>query len=286
MSNLLNVKSEREMIMNSASTTGFNTIILLTDFSDGARKAIKYAIDAFGDKVSYVLINTYYARTSSATLLDINDILSKESNQGLQKDLDWIRQSYPSLYLKIQMKSVFGTPVDAIKRMAKDKRNDLLVMGTTGATNSSSIFFGSVAERVIRTTVIPVLAIPKKSVYKGFNEIVLAADGKSSYTDVMLAPLTKFAKYFNSVIDVVSIKTDVNKADFSSIEKQLPGAKFSEIEGENIPLIVKGFCKSKRAKILTVLPRHTGFFERLFHHSVSKDLLMQADLPILALEKD
>jgi nucleotide-binding universal stress UspA family protein len=52
-----------------------------------------------------------------------------------------------------------GTPVDEINRAVDDHRIELIVMGTHGRTGIRHLIAGSVAERVVRSSKVPVLTI-------------------------------------------------------------------------------------------------------------------------------
>jgi nucleotide-binding universal stress UspA family protein len=52
-----------------------------------------------------------------------------------------------------------GTPVDEINRAVDDHRIDLVVMGTHGRTGLRHLMAGSVTERVVRSSKVPVLTI-------------------------------------------------------------------------------------------------------------------------------
>jgi nucleotide-binding universal stress UspA family protein len=54
---------------------------------------------------------------------------------------------------------VFGTPVDEINRAVDTEHADLVVMGTHGRTGFRHLVAGSVAERVVRSSKVPVLTI-------------------------------------------------------------------------------------------------------------------------------
>jgi nucleotide-binding universal stress UspA family protein len=55
---------------------------------------------------------------------------------------------------------VEGSPVREILRQAQDGRIDLLVMGTHGRSGFEALFLGSVTEKVLRSTHVPVLTVP------------------------------------------------------------------------------------------------------------------------------
>jgi nucleotide-binding universal stress UspA family protein len=55
---------------------------------------------------------------------------------------------------------VEGSPVREILRQAQDRHTDLLVMGTHGRSGFEALFLGSVTEKVLRSTHVPVLTVP------------------------------------------------------------------------------------------------------------------------------
>jgi nucleotide-binding universal stress UspA family protein len=52
-----------------------------------------------------------------------------------------------------------GRPIDEILRIAGDEKADLIVMGTHGRTGLRAVVTGSVTERVVRTSPVPVLTV-------------------------------------------------------------------------------------------------------------------------------
>ena len=64
---------------------------------------------------------------------------------------------------RVQGLIVHGTPADAICRIAKRLRADVIVIGTHGRTGLAHALLGSVAERVVRLAGRPVLTVPIRS---------------------------------------------------------------------------------------------------------------------------
>ena len=87
------------------------TILLLTDFSNNARNAIKYAIQAFGEDVDYILLNSYIISQPSITVVKEVDIILEKSQKGLINELDLIKSEFPeSLGIKITTLCKYGSP--------------------------------------------------------------------------------------------------------------------------------------------------------------------------------
>jgi nucleotide-binding universal stress UspA family protein len=85
------------------------------------------------------------------------EIYSKYEKQAAEV-VHGISQKYP--YDKLNKLAIEGIPFEAINDMAKKIKADLIIMGTHGRTGLGHLFVGSVAERVIRHSEIPVIVVP------------------------------------------------------------------------------------------------------------------------------
>ena len=81
--------------------------------------------------------------------------LEEETNQSMQKCLDRVNAAG----LKGEGMVVHGVPWQEIIDMAKNRHNDLIIMGTHGRTGIKHVLLGSVAEKVVRLAPCPVLVV-------------------------------------------------------------------------------------------------------------------------------
>lgn len=61
--------------------------------------------------------------------------------------------------LEVELVQVKGNPFGEIIQFAQEKKMDIIVMGTHGRTGIQHIMMGSVAEKVVRYSPIPVLTV-------------------------------------------------------------------------------------------------------------------------------
>ena len=111
----------------------------------GAKAALLFVIDK-----SQSLGNVDAGITHEEALI----ILKKEAEQTL----DELAQMYNGNEIMKFMPE--GNPDEDIIETAKDWNADLLVMGTHGRTGLKHLLMGSVAERVMRHSEIPVMIVP------------------------------------------------------------------------------------------------------------------------------
>ena len=79
--------------------------------------------------------------------------------EQISKKLDEFVKNNASSKINITTGIYEGIPHVEIIRSADENKADIIVMGTHGRTGLSHVLLGSVAERVIRTSSIPVLSI-------------------------------------------------------------------------------------------------------------------------------
>ena len=139
----------------------FNRIIVPTDDSDEAKKAVKKALymakHLGADVVTmYVIDTSFLARFPSP-----DDIMSFNWDKILQKEaldaLDKVEKMGKKMGVKVIKKMVEGIPDEEIIKEAK--KNDLIVMGSKGKTALDRILLGSVSEKVVHHAPCPVMIV-------------------------------------------------------------------------------------------------------------------------------
>jgi len=83
----------------------------------------------------------------------------KEILEGVERSISEFAEEHFSKYTNIKTKFVVGDAPDEIVNYAKTEGVNLIIMGTHGRKGLDRLFFGSVAEKVIKTSSVPVLSI-------------------------------------------------------------------------------------------------------------------------------
>jgi nucleotide-binding universal stress UspA family protein len=145
----------------------YKKVLFCTDFSENSDCAFDYAFGVAkrDESILYImhvtpvdpfnnsLVNTYF------TVKDLDKIRAK-----LRKDLD---KAFNDQYLsrikdktKVQVVIRAGREDEEILKFARKEKIDLITIGTHGRTGIEHAVFGSVAEKIIRRSPIPVFVIP------------------------------------------------------------------------------------------------------------------------------
>jgi nucleotide-binding universal stress UspA family protein len=138
-------------------------VLLPTDFSPSSAPAFRYAVEwAKAFEAQLTLLHVHSLQPG----LDIDvgiaqqfvDEQRKVAQQQLETLLAEARQHVPNASMEL----LAGLPSEFICQVAREKKCDLIVMGTHGWTGFNRVLFGSVAERVIQRAPCPVLSIPHR----------------------------------------------------------------------------------------------------------------------------
>lgn len=84
---------------------------------------------------------------------------SEEAMKGAQKTLDTVCEEQLQRCPNFQKKILLGDPAQEILKTIEFEKIDLVVMGTHGRKGLEAVFFGSVAENVVKKSPVPVLTI-------------------------------------------------------------------------------------------------------------------------------
>ena len=144
--------------MPRRATTRFRTVLVPYDFSPGAAAALRVA-GALAERergevrVLHVMPPAYPPhggplRPPAAAVHAAGRALHADATRALRRR-----------DVGIRTRVAIGQPVAAI--VAAAKAADCIVMGTRGRTGLAHLVLGSVAERVVRTSPVPVLTVPQ-----------------------------------------------------------------------------------------------------------------------------
>jgi nucleotide-binding universal stress UspA family protein len=141
------------------------TILVPTDFSDGALQALEYAIDLTraidAELIILFVVEPAYHGTGSdlySGSIDPSVILEEQQRIGAEQ-LSRLSRRLGKRAVRFRTLIETGTPHRIITQVAERLRTDLILMATHGRGGFSHLLMGSVTEKVIRTAPCPVLTL-------------------------------------------------------------------------------------------------------------------------------
>ncbi len=143
---------------------GFKRILVPTDFSDCAEYATDVAATiALRFEATVRLLHVHappiVAYPYAVTLAWPLDDLMAAAERAMARSLARVRERIPEADSVV----VEGDPARSILDTVEGSHADLIVMGTHGRRGLSRVLLGSVAEKVVRLSVVPVLTVSDKT---------------------------------------------------------------------------------------------------------------------------
>lgn len=142
-------------------------ILITTDLSTYSLAALEAGTaigTQFGSKLFllYVIESNHPLLPQHGEDVDVRAGHRKAEEQGRRRLCEFVRQHVgPDMHMSEVVR--VGSPVDEILRFAELEGVDVIVMATHGWTGLRHILMGSVAERVVRHSSIPVLTVKPES---------------------------------------------------------------------------------------------------------------------------
>lgn len=139
----------------------FKHVLVATDFSDNAKPAIDLAVEvARGSNAALTLVHvadvSAYAYSGMAmTAVDLITPVLEAAHEALDRALAELRKRVPEAKAILRQ----GITADEVVAAVGSVGADLVVIGTHGRTGMRHLVLGSVAEKVVRLSPVPVLTV-------------------------------------------------------------------------------------------------------------------------------
>ena len=269
-------------------------ILVPTDFSETANKARDYAIQlAQTLNAEIILLNSFHIPNLGdyeGALINLDYQIKEQAENQMKEQLKYVKLNYSNI--KFSEVITLGLVVDAIQDVCEKKKIDLIVMGTTGASGFIGNLLGSNTAALIGSVKTPIIAVPSKATINFPEKIVVATDLMESGENKIFNALKEIATNTKSTIDFLFIAN--GDEDENRKLQRLKAANFDEKFDANYhPFHIRNdeevedgileYIDKKEVDLLVLVARQRGFWEKLFHKSISKALVKQAKLPILVL---
>jgi len=141
----------------------FDRILVPTDGSDVADAAAAKAVDlaaAVGAELSVLFVIDAeaigFVEPAELDLDEVRTSLRREGEDATAAVAELAREAGVAVETDVRV----GVPDETIRRVAVETGADLVVMGTHGRNGVGRFLLGSVTERVLRGSPVPVLAVP------------------------------------------------------------------------------------------------------------------------------
>jgi nucleotide-binding universal stress UspA family protein len=284
----------------------FKKILCPVDFSEYSILALRYASALARDNDAELIVYHSIPDLTPAIsylegefLLTVSDALINNAKSTLES---WVKK-YVDTDLAVEKIIGQGNPAESIVDTSRKHKVDLLVMGTHGVTGYERFLMGSVTNRVLHKSSVPVLVVSKTShhfIYENdqnpvqIKRIVCPLDFDNNNLWTIGIALSFARKYDSEMIflHVINRKQNGNWRDLEKHALSKLKALAAPVVDENIPvkfLVVSGDPADVVLKTLdeqnadlVIMGHHTrNPIEEIFLGSIARRVVTNSSRPIL-----
>lgn len=275
-----------------------NNILFPTDFSEFANNALPFALDlAKKNNAKLHIVHVYYTPPSVGIDMAVSPEQAAPSigsmiYESLEKRMkQFIKDNNISSY-DHEHAVLFGIPDEELDRYTEKHEIDLIVMGTKGETALRRLFLGSVAKALIQNAPCPVLAIPGECSFKEIKRITYATDLRFDETRA-IEYFIKIAELYEAELILLHLDlNDEERGEHKAKLKQLvektdyPRISYNEIIVDDISDGIEHFVQDNNVDMLAMMTTTTSFFDKIFHKSLTTEMLFHAQTPLFAIRRE
>ena len=270
-------------------------ILVPTDFSANAEYALKVAAQVAHKNNSEIILLHMLELPSQGgdAVVSSHDIpeLMLFKNAAIQKLDDLMDAPYLD-GLEVSQVVQFEMAFDGIMNISRKNDVDLIIMGSHGASGFKEMFIGSNAEKVVRSSEVPVLIIKKE--YDDFqvNQIVFASDFSDEIHQAF-PKVVEIAKFFDAHLHLLMVNTPNNFKSTSASEEIFKNflanyslEKFTKhvYNDANVEKGILNFARGMNADMIAMCTHGRKGLAHFFNGSISEDLVNHAIRPVMTFK--
>ncbi len=277
-----------------------NRILVPTDFSPNADRAIDYAVRIA--KLNQSTLYLIHACDNLDPLYMEGAMTHMEYNQKIMDDafekLEIRRRSIEDtegVLVNIQLYS--GSVIDTIMVAALEHKADLVIMGTLGISGLHDKIFGSKTAALISECRIPVLAIPLEYDWSEPGKFLLAIKDVDEALP-LLEPAFELAALFRAEVHITLFtdKDEGGTMDYISDDRIITRAE-AKLKGQHQQVLIKKehllgrdfedsineYIAQNDIDLLAMITHKRSLLSRLFHQSMTRKMSYHTRVPVLAI---
>lgn len=287
-------------------------ILVPVDFSEFSERAVAYALDLAEKYAAHItLVHAmvlHYEDIEETQQFEEYEKLLEIREERTQQQLRKHNQQADKQGISIDYKTLRGiSAADALLEFINDSDYDLVIIGTHGRTGVKRWLYGSVTEKVVQHSTVPVLTIHSDWEKLSIEKILVPVDF-SDYSKKAAEAAREFARQFNArlvflhvivqevhpayyatsydslfIIDPhLQARSIKNLKDFTGGE--IKNAEYVTREGRAYKEIVE-YAKESECDLILMATRGLTGLEHLLIGSNTERVVRLAHCPVLTLER-
>ena len=268
-------------------------ILVPCDFSDPAIHAFRMAVEIANQSNGEVmLLNVVELPVMHESVLmptlSFEEAFIKDKKAHAEKNFTKMKDKWAREGPVVSTFIEFGGTISVIRDFVKDKKVDLILMGTHGASGVKEYFIGSNTEKIVRSSEVPVMAIKNQVKINTLKNIVFPTTGDLDQEE-LVKQVKALQNFFKASLHILYVNTPSGFKKDSEIKPRMKAFAnrfmlkdytlnvwndYSEEEG------LKNFVLDTKADLVVMATHGRRGLNHLMSGSIAEDVVNHLNCPI------
>ncbi len=268
-------------------------ILVPCDFSEPSVQAFRFAVE-LAEKSNGVIELLHVIElpvlhdTVLMPTLSFEEAFIKDAKASAEKNFAKLTNKYAKEGPEVFGNVAFGPVMPTIEDIAKEKKIDLIVMGTHGASGLKEYLVGSNTEKIVRRSNVPVIAVKKSTKLSSIKNIVFPIVPDMDL-EVLTQKVKQLQNFFGATLHVVFINTpglfrkssvimpELRKFAKRFMLKDFTLSIYNDIDEEEG---VRNFVTEVKGDMVAIATHGRRGIGRLMTGSIAEDVVNHIECPI------
>ena len=272
-------------------------IIAPTDFSPVSLNAVNYAADmACAMNTNLILMHVCrlpVAYTEIPVTADtITGLIKDAEERLLQLKEDISAKIKDRISVSAEVRA--GMVITEIEHLSAAVSPYAVVMGSQGHSSFERLFFGSNTLSAMKNLSWPLIVVPPEGKFKSIRKIGLACDLKRVVETAPVEEIKTLVKQFRAELHVIHVNREEEKTytqeiieESGLLQEMLDDLHpvYDFLNNVNIDEGLSEYAEKNDLDMLIVIPKKHGLFDKFFHKSHTKELIMHTHVPVMSVHE-
>lgn len=260
---------------------GMKTIVLATDFAEGADQAADYALTLTQQfHARLVIVHAYEQRIDGpADFASVPDRLEQIRERLANRSKD---------HVDISVVAKYGEPRSCIDAVVAEQQADLLIMALADDRPYTARFLGSLPTSMIPQTSVSMLILPPGVQDNAVKTVVMAIDLSKPVDAVVLGHAKEYVQQAGASLAIICMDDDPD-AQLQQAAQRIRGLfdglahTFGFWPGNDLTTTLDNYMITHPTDLIMLLPGQHSRLRLWLMESVTQQVARQALVPVLAI---
>lgn len=276
-------------------------ILVPTDFSASSLAALKYACK-MAVKLEAKITLMHCCELFEERYHRYKSLVNEHNGTVVSKVYQRLKKFQKTMELKYDIKPDIclyenADVLDSILYTIKDKKIDLVVMGSYGEKGLRRKLFGSKPAAVINKSPVPVITVPPGYKWREQNEFIICVEDLIADVGI-LQPFFEIARVHSGKVFVaifskepeaasLVVETKITNYLKQKVSRVYPSEDIEVVHlvGNNFFKSIRKFITEKGIDLLSMVTYQRNLFEQIFDRSMTQRMSYQTTVPLLSLKR-